>query len=133
MHNRRQRSRDHGAVAVEMALVTPLLVALVFGIIDFSRIFNAEIQLSQAAREGARIAALGAPYTTTNATDRAKLAVQNPAFGGSSTVGATATVCPAAPPPSADGIVTVTYTFKGILFPTTILTQTARMKCVAGN
>ena len=54
----RWRRRDAGASAVEMAIVLPLLVALVFGIIDFGRMLNAEIELSQAAREGVRLAAL---------------------------------------------------------------------------
>jgi Flp pilus assembly protein TadG len=51
--------RDRGAAAVEFALLLPLLLLLVFGIIDFSRALNAEITLTQAAREGARLEALG--------------------------------------------------------------------------
>src|SRR5665811_2246730 len=75
---------DRGAAAVEMALVMPLLILMVMGIIDFGRIFNGEIQLSQAAREGARITALGAPggFDTTAVTTRAKAALTNPAFQG---------------------------------------------------
>lgn len=75
---------DRGAAAVEMALVMPLLILMVMGIIDFGRIFNGEIQLSQAAREGARIAALGTPggFTADNAFTRAKAALTNPAFQG---------------------------------------------------
>jgi Flp pilus assembly protein TadG len=37
----------------------PLLLLLVFGIIDFGRALNAQITLTQAAREGARLDALG--------------------------------------------------------------------------
>lgn len=55
------RSREDGAAAVELALVLPLLLLLVFGIIDFGRLFNAQITLSAAAREGARWAALSQP------------------------------------------------------------------------
>jgi len=51
--------RDRGAAAVEMAIVLPLLLLLVCGIIDFGRMFNAQITLTEAAREGARAAALG--------------------------------------------------------------------------
>ena len=54
----RWRRRDAGASAVEMAIVLPVLVLLAFGIIDFGRMLNAQIQLSQAAREGVRLAAL---------------------------------------------------------------------------
>lgn len=50
---------DRGAVAVEFALLLPVLLLIVFGIIDFGRALNAQITLTQAAREGARLAALG--------------------------------------------------------------------------
>ncbi|MFI7600242.1 TadE family protein [Actinoplanes sp. NPDC049681] len=50
---------DHGAAAVEMALVLPLLLLLLFGIIDFGRALNAQITLTEAAREGARATAMG--------------------------------------------------------------------------
>jgi hypothetical protein len=42
-----------------MALVTPLLFLILFGIIDFGRMLNAQITLTEAAREGARAVALG--------------------------------------------------------------------------
>ncbi|MEV6600785.1 TadE family protein [Actinoplanes sp. NPDC051346] len=51
--------RDEGAAAVEMALVLPLLLLLLFGIIDFGRALNIQITLTEAAREGARATALG--------------------------------------------------------------------------
>src|SRR5215475_4208559 len=38
-----------------------MLLLLVFGIIDFGRALNAQITLTQAAREGARLAALNQP------------------------------------------------------------------------
>lgn len=50
--------RDKGAAAVEMALVLPLLLLLVFGIIDFGRMLNAQITVTEAAREGARAAVI---------------------------------------------------------------------------
>src|SRR6266699_2915884 len=54
-------SRDRGAVAVEFALLLPMLLLLLFGIIDFGRALNAQITLTQAAREGARLASLNQP------------------------------------------------------------------------
>ena len=42
-------------------MVLPLLLLIVFGIIDFGRLLNAQITLTQAAREGARLAAVGQP------------------------------------------------------------------------
>ena len=53
------RKRDQrGAAAVEMAIVLPVLVLLVFGIIQWSIYFNRLQGLQAAAREGARVAAL---------------------------------------------------------------------------
>ena len=53
------RTRDRGAAAVEMALVLPMLLFVVFGLIDFGRMLNTQLTLTEAAREGARAAALG--------------------------------------------------------------------------
>ena len=50
---------DRGAAAVEFALVLPVLVLLLFGIIEFGRGYNAKIELTGAVREGARQLALG--------------------------------------------------------------------------
>jgi Flp pilus assembly protein TadG len=121
--------RDRGAAAVEMALVLPLLISMLFGVIDFGRVFNAEIQLSQAAREGARIAALGA--TAGDPVARAIAAAPAPGFGGGGAVTGTAVVCPAAPAAGADGVVTVRFAFTFFLplLPDRTLTQTARMRC----
>lgn len=47
-----------GQALVETALTLPILLLVVMGIIEFGRIFNAELIVSNAAREGARYAAL---------------------------------------------------------------------------
>jgi hypothetical protein len=51
--------RDRGAAAVETAIVLPLLLLLIFGLVDFGRMLNAQIVVTEAAREGARAGALG--------------------------------------------------------------------------
>ena len=103
-----------------MALVSPLLIAMLFGIIDFSRVFNAELQLSQAAREGARIASLQLGTLDTVAVqNRAVLAATNPAFGAAlPTSGVTVQGCSASPSPTGVATVTVTYNFHGFMFMT---------------
>jgi Flp pilus assembly pilin Flp len=53
-----QRDQD-GAAAVEFALLLPLLVLLLFGLIQFGIAFNTKIQATNAAREGARMAVVG--------------------------------------------------------------------------
>ena len=55
-----QRRRDErGAAVVEFALILPILVMFVFGIVEFGRAYSARIQLTAAVREGARAGALG--------------------------------------------------------------------------
>ena len=54
----KKHQSERGAVAVEMAIVLPLLLMLLIGIIEFGRIYTIQISLSQAAREGARYAAV---------------------------------------------------------------------------
>ena len=51
--------RDRGAILVEFALIVPILVILLVGIIEFGRAYNTQIALQGAAREGARALALG--------------------------------------------------------------------------
>jgi Flp pilus assembly protein TadG len=51
------RSED-GAAAVEFALVLPILILMLFGIIQFGLIFNQWQQLEHATREGARWASM---------------------------------------------------------------------------
>ena len=57
----RVRRPDGGAAAVEFAIVLPLLLAVVFGVIDFGRMMANQITLNEAAREGARAAAFNQP------------------------------------------------------------------------
>jgi Flp pilus assembly protein TadG len=55
--SRENRSR-RGAVAVEFAIIAPVLLTLVVGMIEASRLFEAQNLLASAAREGARLAAM---------------------------------------------------------------------------
>ncbi len=64
---RQPGSREGGAAAVELALVLPILLLLVFGIVDFGRALNLQITLTQAAREGVRPAALRQPTAAVSA------------------------------------------------------------------
>lgn len=50
--------KNRGQALVEMALVLPVLVALIFGMMDFGRVLNAYMVATEASREGARVATL---------------------------------------------------------------------------
>lgn len=52
----RRRRRERGAVAVEFALVMPLLLVLLFGIIDMGIVLTQQLSLSNSARQAARFA-----------------------------------------------------------------------------
>ena len=50
--------KNKGQTLVEMAIILPVLVALIFGMTDFSRVLNGYLVATEASREGARVAAL---------------------------------------------------------------------------
>lgn len=50
---------SRGQAILELALVLPVLLLLVFGIVEFGRIFHAYLVVTQAAREGARVGVVG--------------------------------------------------------------------------
>lgn len=58
----RRRRREDGAVAVEAALVVPILALLVFGIIEFGFLLRDYAGVSSLVRTGARIASTGADH-----------------------------------------------------------------------
>lgn len=86
--------RRQGAAIVEFAVVAPIFFLLVFGIIEFGRMVMVQQVLTNAAREGARVAVLSGATTTQVTT-----AVTNYLSAGGVS-GATTTVNPD-PPSSA--------------------------------
>jgi Flp pilus assembly protein TadG len=54
----RSRKSQRGAAALEFALVFPVLLLLLVGIVDFGMLMSTQSVVANAAREGARTAAL---------------------------------------------------------------------------
>ena len=68
--NRLRILSERGAELIEFALVLPLLMLVILGIVDFGFVFQRLEVVTNAAREGARIAVLPG-YSTTDAQWRA--------------------------------------------------------------
>lgn len=71
------KTKERGAVAVEFALVAPLLVMLLLGIMEFGRAYNTQVTISSAAREGVRVMAIGnSPAAARTAARNAAVSLQ---------------------------------------------------------
>lgn len=78
---------EHGAIAVEFALLLPLLLLILLGTLEFGRAFNAHISLTQATREGVRVMAItGDPDDARTATIAAAGPVQPAPSAGQITI-----------------------------------------------
>jgi Flp pilus assembly protein TadG len=105
------RTRRHdvrGAAAVEFAIVLPLVLLLVCGIVDFGRMLNVQITLSAAAREGARWEALRLA-STTGVSTASRVATAAPGMAPPTT--AILSSCPASPSPTQNASVTASTTY----------------------
>jgi Flp pilus assembly protein TadG len=71
---RRCRRGDRGQATVEMALVLPLLIWLLVGLVDIARMANAYLIIQHASREAVRLGITGAGDTAV--AQRAVLASQ---------------------------------------------------------
>ncbi|HEY6276044.1 MAG TPA: TadE/TadG family type IV pilus assembly protein [Streptosporangiaceae bacterium] len=109
MNRRRPQTgaADRGAAAVEFALLLPVLLLIVFGIIDFGRALNAQITLTEAAREGARLASVG---------DVTSVVVAQTQAAAPTLTGMTVIVvpCPAGAGLGTNAVVTASYPFSFI-------------------
>ena len=141
---RRLCKSDQGAELVEFALTFPILLLVVMGIMDFGLLFQQYEVLTNAAREGARVAVLPG-YATADAKARVNQYLQ-----GTSLSSATVTTVVAAAPKSVGAgkcmsvqSVTVSYphqyvflsgiaSFFGASFGTKTLTATASMRSEMG-
>jgi Flp pilus assembly protein TadG len=103
------KTKERGAVAVEFALLAPVLIMILLGIMEFGRAYNVQILLSSAAREGVRVMAIN------NSAAAARTAVKNavtslqPALSDSNI-----TISPAACTSGAQVTVKITYTLSTI-------------------
>lgn len=92
---------------MEFALILPVLMLFIFGIVEFGRAYSARIQLTSAVREGARAVALG--RTTGEAQTATREGAPGLNLGPPTTIAVTSCAVPT--PPNANATVTVTHPF----------------------
>jgi hypothetical protein len=127
------RSDERGAVAVEAAIVTPLLLVLLLGIVEMSLLMRDVVSTNSSVRTGARVAASSAgsgpgtceasasppPCTPANAPAVAQVAADAIARAGS-----------AMPKDSIEWVQIYSANEKGFPLPTGNTTMTCSVKCV---
>lgn len=123
---------ESGAEAVEFAIVVPVLLLIVIGIFQFGRAYDIKLNLTSAAREGARYLALNAsdPNAVAHAETTAEAAA--PGLDSASMSFVTVTPCranPTNPPSAAQMIITYPWSWIGALLPPSTITAGGVMQC----
>ncbi|MFD1214474.1 TadE/TadG family type IV pilus assembly protein [Arthrobacter sp. GCM10027362] len=123
----RKAESERGAVAVEFALILPILVALLLGIMEFGLAYNAQITVTGAAREGARAMAVENNPDAARRAARAAAAALDPALADGQIA-----ISPAACAAGRTATVVITYeldSVTGFFGPGVKLTGKAAMRC----
>ncbi|UTT68503.1 pilus assembly protein [Arthrobacter sp. DNA4] len=126
--HRTSDSGEHGAVAVEFALVAPILIALIVAIVEFSNAYNIQVSVTQASREAARTMAITHDAAKAIAAGKAGAPSINTSLLSFDLSSAT---CPAATPP-ATASVTATYSgtsLTGFFGSSLVLKGKGAMQC----
>ena len=125
MKRSRKISNQNGAAMVEFAIVLPLLLMLIFGMIEFSVMLYDKAMLTNAAREGTRLGILyrpdpipvnDIPDTVTNYLQNNLISLGDGSATWTTSVSGT---CTAAGAPLT---VTVTYPYRFLVLPNFITT-----------
>src|SRR5947199_372411 len=92
------RTREEGQGVVEYSLILPLLLLLLFGIVDFAKAWNYTNDMTHLANEGARLAAVNNnPGSASGKTLQQYIASQAESSelknGGSTSIPTAALVC----------------------------------------
>lgn len=93
---------------MEFALVLPLFLLLIFGIIDFGRLLNMQIKVTEAAREGARAATV---FTGSGAQRAAAAADRVETVDPDISIDGSSTYCEPPLGVDEDAVVTTSYEF----------------------
>jgi hypothetical protein len=122
------RNGRKGQALVELAIALPLLVLIMIGVLDLGRAFFGVITITNAAREGARIA-MSFPEDHDLIRDSVRFETQNSGFNGlidPALLGIISS-CPSGCDSKLPVRVEVSYEFNLILLPNIIISRSAEM------
>jgi Flp pilus assembly protein TadG len=124
-----------------MALVLPVLLLVIGGLVDFGRAYYAQVVISNAAREGARMAAMGYATSAVNTrvtasigTSLGALTTSTPAITACPNVNNAASVTVSIPNGASSAqfhwlVLNVIPSFFGVTLPSPNLSATGSMRC----
>lgn len=121
---RRSEHSERGAALVEMAILLPILVVLIFGLVTAARAFNAQITLTHATREGVRVLAVTGDQAVAEAATVSAATSLDPID-----LSVSAAVCVPGDPTSVSATYPFDYSIPFVGSQTITLTSTAVMRC----
>ncbi len=130
----RRARRQEGQALIETALVIPLLLLIAVGIFEFGRAYQTWQILTNAAREGARMAVV--PYNPGNAAivNRVQQYMRDGQLPASAIAGASVTITPATiTVPGAGGPVNVAASQVTISYPFNFVVLQPVARLMSGN
>ncbi|HEV7223472.1 MAG TPA: TadE/TadG family type IV pilus assembly protein [Pirellulales bacterium] len=116
MIRQRRRNDRRGTSAVEFAFIAPVFFMLVIGMIEFGRAMMVQQALTNAARQGARLATLDSTNNSSNPTPASLVTTEvNQALSAASISGAATAISPALPAAAGQDIsVTVSVPYRSV-------------------
>jgi Flp pilus assembly protein TadG len=108
--NGRRMKKEKGQSLVEFALLLPILLIILIGVIDLGRMYYAYVVITDAAAEGATYAAIN-PNDVTEIENRARSVCGDIAAG----VQSVEVTCPTCPDTASGDIVTVSINYDYIV------------------
>jgi Flp pilus assembly protein TadG len=130
----RGRGSDRGSELVEMAIVLPIFVILIMGLMDFGFLFQRYEVLLNSAREGARLAAADDTLTDADIELRVQNYLANSGLTGAATANAGDSTMTVSGSAVDTKTVTVTYSSDFLFLPGSVnLQAVSTMRVQAGS
>ena len=120
----RRSDGERGAALIEAAIIMPLVIMLIFGLVAFGRAYNAKVTATHAAREGVRVLAVTGDNTA------GETAAENAAAGlDAANLTVTSTVCDPGDPTTLTVNYVFTYQIPVFGDRTVNISETGVMRC----